>query len=71
VSINRDLSTHHLRRLCDSLNPGGQSKLARLLGWNYSTVWRKLNGKSRIIHSDEFAIKQALSGLHGLSVISP
>ena len=37
-----------LHPLCDSLNPGGQSKLARLLGWHYTTVWRKLNGKSNI-----------------------
>jgi DNA-binding transcriptional regulator YdaS (Cro superfamily) len=49
-----------LRAIRDSLNPGGQSKLARMLGWHHSTVWRKLNGKSRITPSDEMAIKQAL-----------
>jgi hypothetical protein len=41
-----------LRAICDSLNDergtGGQSKLARLIGWHYSTLWRKLNGKSSI-----------------------
>ena len=55
-----------LRALCDSLNDesgtGGQSKLARLLGWNYSTLWRKLNRKSRITQSDELAIRQAMAG---------
>ena len=52
-----------LRAVCDSLNDeggtGGQTKLARLLGWNHSTVWRKLNGKSPITQSDELAIRQA------------
>jgi len=50
-----------LRAICDSLDEerrtGGQSRLARLLGWQHSTVWRKLNGKSRITHSDELAIR--------------
>ena len=53
-----------LRAICDSLNDergtGGQSKLARLLGWDYSTLWRKLCGKSLITQSDELAIRQAL-----------
>jgi hypothetical protein len=53
-----------LRAICDSLNDergtGGQSKIARLLGWHHSTVWRKLNGKSRITQSDELAITGAL-----------
>ena len=56
-----------LRVICDSLNDergtSGQSKLARLLGWNYSTLWRKLNDKSRITHSDELAITGALDSL--------
>jgi Bacterial regulatory protein, Fis family len=56
-----------LRTICDSLNDehrtGGQSMLARLLGWNYSTLWRKLNGKSRITQRDELAIWQALAGM--------
>jgi DNA-binding transcriptional regulator YdaS (Cro superfamily) len=57
--------------MCDSLNDergaGGQSKLARLLGWNHSTVWRKINGKSRITPSDELAITKAVEsvGIHG------
>jgi DNA-binding transcriptional regulator YdaS (Cro superfamily) len=53
-----------LRSLCNSLNDergtGGQSKLARLLGWHHTTVWRKLNGKSRITPSDELAILKAV-----------
>jgi hypothetical protein len=53
-----------LRAFCDSLNDehgtGGQSKLARLLGWHHSTVWRKLNGASPITQADELAIRQAL-----------
>jgi DNA-binding transcriptional regulator YdaS (Cro superfamily) len=53
-----------LRAITTSLNDehgrSGQSKLARLLGWHHSTVWRKLTGKSSITHSDELAIRQAV-----------
>jgi DNA-binding transcriptional regulator YdaS (Cro superfamily) len=53
-----------LRAICDSLNDergtGGQSKLARLLGWHHSTVWRKLTGKSRITETDALAIQKAV-----------
>jgi DNA-binding transcriptional regulator YdaS (Cro superfamily) len=53
-----------LRAICDSLNDergtGGQSKLARLLGWQHSTVRRKLNGKSPITESDALAIQKAV-----------
>lgn len=55
-----------LRAICDSLNgergSGGHSKLARLLDWDYSTLWRKLNGLSKITRSDELAIRQAVLG---------
>jgi hypothetical protein len=56
------LTPADLRAICDSLNDergtGGQSKLARFLEWDYSTLWRKLNGKSPITQSDELAIRQ-------------
>jgi hypothetical protein len=56
-----------LRAICHSLNDergmGGQTKLARVLGWHHSTVWRKLNGKSRITPSDELAIRQAVASV--------
>ena len=49
-----------LHSICNSLNDergtGGQSRLARLLGWHHSTIWRKLNGKSKITSSDALAI---------------
>jgi hypothetical protein len=66
-----DRVTHaDLRVICDSLNDergaGGQSKLARLLGWHYSTLWRKFNGLSKITHSDELAIQQAVASLGAL-----
>jgi hypothetical protein len=57
----------NLRAICNSLNDergtGGQSKLARLLGWHHSTLWRKLNGKSPITLSDELAIGQVVGAL--------
>ena len=53
-----------LRAICDSLNDergtGGQSKLARMFGWNYTTLWRKLNARSRITESDALAIERAM-----------
>jgi hypothetical protein len=53
-----------LRAICDSLNDergtGGQTKLARLLDWDYSTIWRKLNGKSPTTKSDALAIQKAV-----------
>jgi hypothetical protein len=55
-----------LRAICDSLTDehgtGGQTRLARLLGWHYTTLWRKLNGKSPITQADELAIRQAVGG---------
>jgi hypothetical protein len=54
-----------LRAICDSLNDergtGGQTKLARLLDWDYSTLWRKLSGRSSITQSDELAIRQVVA----------
>jgi hypothetical protein len=40
--------------------------VARSLGWAYSTLWRKLNGKSKITQADELAIRQAVSSLEKL-----
>jgi hypothetical protein len=52
-----------LRAICESLNDergtGGQTRLARLLDLNYTTLWRQLNGKSRITQSNELAIRAA------------
>jgi hypothetical protein len=59
-----------LRAICDSLSgergTGGQTKIARLLGWHHSTVWRKLNGKSPITKSDELSIRTAVEMAQGL-----
>lgn len=56
-----------LRAICDSLNDersvGGQTRLAELLGWDDSTVRRKLAGKSRITQVDQLAIERALQKL--------
>jgi plasmid maintenance system antidote protein VapI len=53
-----------LRAICDSLNDergtGGQTKLARLLHWDSSTIRRKIAGKSKITHSDDLAILKAV-----------
>jgi len=53
-----------LRAICDSLNDergmGGQTLLARFLGRHYSTVWRKLNCRSRITEANALAIEIAM-----------
>jgi DNA-binding transcriptional regulator YdaS (Cro superfamily) len=58
-----------LRAITISLNDergaGGQSRLARLLGWDHSTVWRKLTGKSPITESDALAIRKAVEMAEG------
>lgn len=58
-----------LRATCDSLNDergtGGQTRLAHLLGWHYSTLWRKLTGKSPITESDVLAIQKAVEMAEG------
>jgi hypothetical protein len=52
-----------LRRICDGLNDergtGGQTELAKRLGWNPSTVRRKLAGTLPITRSDAIAIRAA------------
>ncbi len=57
-----------LRAICDSLDDergtGGQTKLARLLDWHYTTLRRKLNGKAPITHSDGLAIRQIVASLN-------
>jgi hypothetical protein len=62
-SVDR-MTPADLRAICDSLDDergtGGQSNLARLLGWHHSTVWRKLTGKSPIIESDSLAIQKTV-----------
>jgi hypothetical protein len=58
-----------LRAITHSLNDergtGGQSRLARLLDWDHSTVWRKLNDKSPITQSDKLAIQKAVEMAQG------
>jgi hypothetical protein len=46
--------------LDDERGTGGQIKFARLLDWDYSTLRRKLNGKSPITESDALAIQKAV-----------
>jgi DNA-binding transcriptional regulator YdaS (Cro superfamily) len=50
-----------LRSICDSLNPGGQSKLARMLGVSPRTVRRWVAGKYEIPTAIDLAIQQALN----------
>jgi hypothetical protein len=63
------MTPSNLRSICDSLNDergtGGQTRLARLLDWDYSTLWRKLCGKSPITESDVLAIQKAVEMAKG------
>lgn len=62
-----------LRRICDSLNDerdtGGQTRLAELVGWDASTVRRKLAGKTKITKADALAIREALRERKGVTKI--
>ena len=51
-----------LRAVCDSLNPGGQTRLARLLGIHPTLMRKKLAGKVGISRVDELAIKHVVAG---------
>ncbi|WP_151458176.1 hypothetical protein [Tautonia plasticadhaerens] len=54
------MTREELRLICDSLDPGGQSKLARMLNVDPRTIRRKLSGASRISRADELAILKAV-----------
>lgn len=47
-----ELTPELLRTACDSLNPGGQTKLAHLLGMHPTLLRKKLAGKVRITSRD-------------------
>jgi DNA-binding transcriptional regulator YdaS (Cro superfamily) len=51
-----------LRAVCDSLNPGGQTRLARLLGICPTLLRKKLAGKVGISRVDELAVKHVVAG---------
>lgn len=51
-----------LRTVCERLGEGGQTKLARLLGWDPSTIRRKL-ASDEIKLSDEYAIRYVIEVL--------
>ena len=55
------MNADDLREFCR--RAGGQSALARLLEWDHSTIWRKLNSKSAITHSDELAIEKVMESI--------
>lgn len=67
--MSRRMTRADLRAITISLNgergTGGQTRLARLLEWHHSTVWRKLNGKSPITESDALAILKAMEMAQG------
>jgi hypothetical protein len=58
--LSSRIAPSEMRGICDSINDdhgvGGQSKLARLLGWHHSTVWQKINCKSAVTRNDELTI---------------
>jgi DNA-binding transcriptional regulator YdaS (Cro superfamily) len=63
------MTSADLRAITISLNNErgtcGQTRLARLLGWHHSSVWRKLNGQSPITESDALAIHKAVELAEG------
>jgi hypothetical protein len=53
-----------LGHLCEA---HGHVRLARLLGWHYSTLWRKKTGKSKITKADELTIRLVIADLEDSS----
>jgi len=53
------LLTHDTSRADRWTRGSEKSRLARVLGWHHSTIWRKFNGKSRITSSDAITIMAA------------
>ena len=53
-----------LRKICETFNPGGQTRLAGLLDWTPRTIRNKLSGKTEITKSDELAIRHVMECLH-------
>lgn len=49
-----------LRAHCGSLKPGGQTKLAGLIGMHATLLRKKLAGKVKIRKVDELAVKEAI-----------
>ena len=54
------MTPSELRSICDRLNPGGQSKLARKLGVSPRTMRRWLAGKCEIPSMVGLAIQKAI-----------
>jgi DNA-binding transcriptional regulator YdaS (Cro superfamily) len=51
-----------LRAICDDMNPGGQTRLAKLIGIHPTLLRKKLAGKVGISKVDELAIKHVVAG---------
>ncbi len=49
-----------LQKICEKLGWGGQAWLAKNLGWEPSTVSRKVSGFSKITKSDSLAIESEI-----------
>lgn len=54
--INRAIA-----RLNDEHGRGGKTRVAELLEWDYTTLWRKLSGRTRLKRADERAIRDAVA----------
>jgi hypothetical protein len=69
------MTSSHPRPISISLNEergkGGQTKLAHLLGWHYTDVWRTLTRRSLFTQSVELAMQQALEKLPYKSRATP
>lgn len=54
------MTPDQLRAFCDSLNPGGQTELAGMMGWTTRTMRNKLAGKTPITKADAMAISHVM-----------
>lgn len=62
------MSPEVLRSYCNLLNPAGQTKLAKALGWSDRTMRLKIAGKSPIKRSDAMAVMHYLRCVMGFKL---
>lgn len=62
------MSPETLRHYCNLLNPAGQTKLAKALGWSDRTMRLKIAGKSPIRKSDAMAVVHYMTCVMGFEL---
>lgn len=60
--VSNNMTPIELRTICESLNPGGQTKLSALTGYNVNHINRMIKGTRAINDRAAIVIKTATKG---------